>query len=165
MARSRTVVPIVALVGLLLAACLSPSDAPAARADAPGDYAAAVADTVELNPLTPEEKRIILHKGTERAFSGKYHDHYEEGVYLCKQCDLPLFRSEDKFDSGTGWPSFDRAIADNVEEVPDGRYQEIVCARCGGHLGHVFRGEGFTPLNTRHCVNSLSLTFQRAKAE
>ena len=112
--------------------------------------------------LTPEEARILIHKGTERPFSGKYNDFYQSGVYLCKQCQTPLYKSEDKFSSGCGWPSFDDAVEENVERLrdADGRRTEIVCRYCGGHLGHVFEGEGFTAKNTRHCVNSLSLDFQ-----
>ncbi len=113
------------------------------------------------NELNDKEKRVILNKGTEWAFSGEFHDHKGDGIYICRQCNLPLFRSEDKFDSGTGWPSFDEMIADNVKELPDadGYRTEIVCSNCGGHLGHVFRGEGFTEKQTRHCVNSMSLDF------
>ncbi len=113
------------------------------------------------NALSPQESRVILAKGTEWAFSGAFHDSKEAGFYLCKQCNLPLFSSHDKFDSGSGWPSFDDMIESNVREMPDadGSRTEIVCANCGGHLGHVFRGEGFTPKMTRHCVNSLSLSF------
>ncbi|MCB4783203.1 MAG: methionine-R-sulfoxide reductase [Sulfurovum sp.] len=113
------------------------------------------------NTLTEEEKYIILHKGTEHSFTGKFWDHKEEGVYLCRQCNTPLFSSKAKFDSGTGWPSFDDAIEGAVKEVPDadGRRTEIVCANCSGHLGHLFRGEGMTPKSIRHCVNSISLDF------
>ncbi len=113
------------------------------------------------NKLTEEEKRVILNKGTEMPFSGKYWDYKEDGTYICKQCNAPLFKSNAKFDSGTGWPSFDDAIEGAVQELPDadGRRVEIVCANCGGHLGHIFRGEGFTPKNTRHCVNSISINF------
>jgi methionine-R-sulfoxide reductase len=113
------------------------------------------------NHLNEEEKRVILDKGTEHAFTGKFWDHHASGMYVCRQCNAPLFPSETKFDSGTGWPSFDDAVAGAVREIPDadGRRVEIVCAGCGGHLGHVFRGERMTEKSTRHCVNSLSLDF------
>jgi methionine-R-sulfoxide reductase len=113
------------------------------------------------NPLTPEEENIILHKGTERPFTGKLLDNKIEGVYVCKQCEAPLYSSASKFNSMCGWPSFDDQIQNNVEKVPDsdGRRTEIICANCKGHLGHVFLGEGFTVKNTRHCVNSVSLKF------
>lgn len=112
--------------------------------------------------LTPDEEHVIVGKGTERAFTGKYYAHKGDGVYRCKRCNTPLFASDAKFDSGTGWPSFDRALPGAVKEVADadGMRSEIVCARCGGHLGHVFRGEGFTAEQTRHCVNSVSLDFE-----
>lgn len=111
--------------------------------------------------LTDEEKRVILNKGTELPFSGTYNDHYEEGVYVCKQCGSELYSSKDKFSSGCGWPSFDDDQWENVERLPDadGRRTEIICRNCKGHLGHVFTGEQFTEKNTRHCVNSISLEF------
>ena len=119
------------------------------------------------NQLNDEEKRVILDKGTERPFTGKYWDHKADGTYICRQCNQPLFPSDAKFDSGTGWSSFDDAFEGAVKELPDadGRRTEIVCANCGGHLGHVFRGEGFTAKMTRHCVNSASLDFIPSEQE
>lgn len=117
---------------------------------------------MNFNKLTDEEKRVIEKKGTEMPFSGKYNDFYEEGTFICKKCNTPLYKSESKFSSGCGWPSFDDNLESAVKRVPDsdGRRVEIVCANCGGHLGHVFEGEGFTSKDTRHCVNSVSLSFK-----
>lgn len=115
------------------------------------------------NQLNAEEQRIILHKGTEYPFTGALLENKSTGVYKCRQCEAALYESSSKFDSGCGWPSFDDMIDANVERVPDsdGRRVEIVCNNCKGHLGHVFEGEKFTPKNTRHCVNSLSLIFEK----
>jgi peptide methionine sulfoxide reductase msrA/msrB len=114
------------------------------------------------NKLTDEETRVLIHKGTEYPFTGEYNSFKDKGIFNCKQCNVPLYKSDDKFDSGCGWPSFDDAIENNVREVPDadGRRIEIVCNTCEGHLGHVFKGERFTEKNTRHCVNSVSLKFE-----
>jgi peptide methionine sulfoxide reductase msrA/msrB len=115
--------------------------------------------STKYNPLTSEEAAVILNKGTERAFTGKYTDFSGSGTYVCKQCNAPLYRSSDKFKSECGWPSFDDEIRGAVKRIPDGFRTEIVCANCGAHLGHVFEGEGFTAKDTRHCVNSISLNF------
>ncbi|QOY52127.1 bifunctional methionine sulfoxide reductase B/A protein [Candidatus Sulfurimonas baltica] len=116
-----------------------------------------------IEQLSEEEKYVLINKGTERPFVGKYTDTTDGGVYTCKICQTPLYKSDDKFKSSCGWPSFDDAIAGAVKRVPDadGRRVEIVCAKCGGHLGHVFEGEGYTDKNTRHCVNSISLEFNK----
>ena len=120
---------------------------------------------MKLNQLTDIEKHVILDKGTEHPFTGEYDKFTEEGVYQCRQCDAALYSSKDKFNSHCGWPSFDDEIQGAVKRVPDadGRRVEIVCAQCGGHLGHVFEGERMTEKNIRHCVNSVSMKFVGSK--
>lgn len=121
---------------------------------------------MNYNNLTPEEERIIVHKGTERPFTGEYNNNKETGTYVCRRCNTALYRSHDKFNSNCGWPSFDDELPGTVKHLPDadGRRIEIVCANCDAHLGHVFKGEKFTSKNTRHCVNSISLKFIPADA-
>jgi len=122
--------------------------------------------TTKLNNLTAFEQHVLVDKGTERAFSGKYVKTTDDGTYACKVCDAPLYRSGDKFDSHCGWPSFDDAISGAIREQKDadGRRTEIVCANCGAHMGHLFKGEGLTAKDVRHCVNSVSLNFQKKNA-
>ena len=122
-----------------------------------------VRDRDFFNALTESEREIIINKGTERAFSGNYVDLYEAGLYVCKACNNPLFKSESKFKSNCGWPSFDDEINNSLIRIQDNSYSmqrvEICCANCKGHLGHVFEGEELTKKNLRHCVNSISIKF------
>ncbi len=118
-------------------------------------------DTMKYNELSPQEERVLVYKATDRPFTGDYYNKKDAGLYICRRCNNPLYRSEDKFDSHCGWPSFDDEIEGAVKSLPDadGYRTEIICNNCGGHLGHIFRGEGFTVKETRHCVNTSSLRF------
>ena len=120
--------------------------------------------TSSYNQLSSEERFVIEGKGTERPFTGEYDDFYKTGVYVCRRCEAELYRSDDKFDAHCGWPAFDQEIPGAVNRLPDpdGMRIEVECANCGGHLGHVFLGEGFTETNARHCINSLSMKFVAA---
>ncbi len=116
---------------------------------------------MSYNKLTAEEDWVIAHKATEAPFTGEYDNFYEDGTFICRRCNAPLFSSQSKFNAGCGWPSFDESFQNAVERVPDpdGMRTEIQCTNCGAHLGHEFLGEGLTNKNTRHCVNSLSIRF------
>jgi peptide methionine sulfoxide reductase msrA/msrB len=158
---------IICLAGLSFTACGQTKGADS-KVTASGNEASEIQiptsnqeQSANWNELSSEETYVIVNKGTERPWTGKYVSNKKEGIYVCKRCDYPLFTSDSKFESGTGWPSFDAMIADHVKTVTDadGMRTEIVCGNCEGHLGHVFMGEGFTDKNTRHCVNSVSLNF------
>ena len=138
-----------------------PATSPPTKTESASAPSASAPTARAWRALTPEEERVMVDKGTEMPFSGKYVNTNADGTYTCRRCGAPLFSSQAKFHSGTGWPSFDDAIPGAVKEIPDpdGMRTEIVCAHCGAHLGHVFRNEGFTDKNVRNCVNSVSLDF------
>jgi len=121
---------------------------------------------MSYNELNHEEERVIVHKGTEPPFTGEYDNFYEQGTFVCRRCNQPLFSSKSKFNAGCGWPSFDESFPNAMTRLPDpdGRRTEIQCAKCGAHLGHEFLGEHLTAKNTRECVNSLSIRFIPAQS-
>jgi peptide methionine sulfoxide reductase msrA/msrB len=161
--RTKMIAPALLLAGLVAITVLlqfAAFDRTSMAAD-DGEKGTAMEHKPKLNPLTEEEKRVILRKGTEAPFSGEYWNSHEDGAYACRQCGAILYYSNDKFDSGCGWPSFDAEVKGAVRRQTDadGRRTEILCANCGGHLGHVFTGEKMTAKDTRHCVNSISIKF------
>jgi peptide-methionine (R)-S-oxide reductase len=153
---------IVVCMAVVFSACAqnTSSNVPATKPAAPTSTSKKT-NPMAWNPLTPEETRIIVNKGTEYPGTGELLNNKEKGTYVCRRCDAPLYKSDSKFESNCGWPSFDDEIKGAVKRIadPDGMRTEIVCANCDGHLGHVFLGEGFTAKNTRHCVNSVSMKF------
>lgn len=155
--------PLCTVILLALLSCL-PFPAAGAPASAPEVL---MQKTYPMPSLSGQEADVLLRKATEPPYTGKYLNNHEAGTYICRQCGMPLYHSDDKFESGCGWPSFDAEVPGAVRRAPDadGRRVEIICANCGGHLGHVFEGEGFTEKNTRHCVNSLSMSFAPAGSE
>lgn len=121
----------------------------------------AMDSTTKYNDLTPQQEQVLVYKATDRPYIGTYYEKKDNGLYICRRCNNPLYTSEDKFDSHCGWPSFDDEIKGSVTRIldADGRRTEIVCNNCQGHLGHVFLGEQMTDKNTRHCVNTSSILF------
>lgn len=152
---------------ILISCQQSQSDVVAGSATNKNEYQMTAKDSTEWNALNEEETRVIVNKGTEYPFTGEYVNTTDKGMYICRRCNAPLFTSEDKFHSNCGWPSFDDAIEGAVDEIPDadGSRTEIICHNCQAHLGHVFKGEGFTNKDTRHCVNSISMTFVPAQEQ
>jgi peptide-methionine (R)-S-oxide reductase len=118
-------------------------------------------EDMKYNELTPDQEKVIVHKATEAPFTGEYDDFYQDGTFVCRRCNAPLFSSKSKFNAGCGWPAFDEGFPNAIRRLPDpdGIRTEVECENCGAHLGHEFVGEGFTEKDTRHCVNSLSIRF------
>lgn len=164
LANLRTAVLILIMLFLAVRLTFGPRWGKAAKNEGTVSSKNNPVENAMYNKLTSEEERVIVNKGTERPFSGKFDDHFEQGSYVCKRCGRGLFESSSKFKSGCGWPSFDDQIGDGVKQQTDedGLRTEILCANCGGHLGHIFKGEGLTDKNTRYCVNSISMDFVSA---
>ncbi len=155
------------IVSMSLTACAQRNEERTAETKQSTETPSKTTRKMEWNKLTKEEERVIVGKGTEYPGTGKYDKFFEKGTYICKRCNAPLYRSETKFDAHCGWPAFDDEIKGAVKRIPDadGQRTEIVCANCDAHLGHVFVGEFLTAKNTRHCVNSISMTFVPDKKE
>jgi len=152
--KSRLIIAMMASV-FMMASCNAQTDTTKTQTQPSGK------SKTGYNILTPQQQYVILEKGTDRAYTGDYYNKTDKGLYICRQCNAPLYESTDKFESHCGWPSFDQEIKGSVIRKPDadGQRIEIICANCKGHLGHVFLGEGFTDKDTRHCVNTSSIEF------
>lgn len=161
----KVIVLFILAVGFILPACSQPAKKP--ENNPRSVFTVVKTEEQWKKELTPLQFNILRQKGTERAFSGEYWDNHKKGTYVCAACQLPLFQAETKFESGTGWPSFYKPIEEGaVLTIEDTAYgmirEEVVCSRCGGHLGHLF-DDGPDPTGLRYCMNSASLLFRQKK--